>query len=223
MKNYLSFLILIFFTVSLFSQENMEDSSIQITNKFISDDGFIEAIILSSDLNDTNFDSWLAKYIEETHSRLLKENSEKKLRASACGNLDFENGNFTGWTCQTGKNNGYPAGNWTGSAPVANRHTIETGGTDPYGGFPKVAPGGGTYSVRLGNNGTGAQAERLIFSFIVGPEDTNFIYKYAVVFEDPGHPENEQPYFELQILNSQNQIISCGQQHYTAQVIYLDL
>lgn len=63
MKNYLSFLILIFFTVSLFSQENMEDSSIQITNKFISDDGFIEAIILSSDLNDTNFDSWLAKYI----------------------------------------------------------------------------------------------------------------------------------------------------------------
>ncbi len=216
MKNYLSFLILIFFTVSLFSQENMEDSSIQITNKFISDDGFIEAIILSSDLNDTNFDSWLAKYIEETHSRLLKENSEKKLRASACGNLDFENGNFTGWTCQTGKNNGYPAGNWTGSAPVANRHTIETGGTDPYGGFPKVAPGGGTYSVRLGNNGTGAQAERLIFSFIVGPEDTNFIYKYAVVFEDPGHPENEQPYFELQILNSQNQIISCGQQHYTA-------
>ena len=97
-----------------------------------------------------------------------------------------------------------------------SRHTIETGGTDPYGGFPKVAPGGGTYSVRLGNNGTGAQAERLIFSFIVGPEDTNFIYKYAVVFEDPGHPENEQPYFELQILNSQNQIISCGQQHYTA-------
>jgi len=27
---------------------------------------------------------------------------------------------------------------------------------------------------------------------------------------------DEQPYFELQILNSQNQVIACGQQHYTA-------
>ncbi|HPZ35715.1 MAG TPA: hypothetical protein PL038_00715, partial [Bacteroidales bacterium] len=162
-------------------------------------------------------DKWLAEYIKETHAKLLQGNIvEKDYRASVCNNLDFEEGNFTGWTCQTGINYGYPAGSWTGSLPVANRHTIETGGTDPYGGFPKVAPGGGTYSVRLGNNGTGRQAERIIFSFIVGPTDTNFIYKYAVVFEDPNHPVDEQPYFELKILNSLNQVIACGQQHYTA-------
>ena len=27
---------------------------------------------------------------------------------------------------------------------------------------------------------------------------------------------DEQPYFELKILNSLNQVIACGQQHYTA-------
>jgi len=151
-----------------------------------------------------------------THAKLLQSSLEKNYRASVCNNLDFEEGNFTGWTCQTGINNGYPAGSWTGSLPVANRHTIVTGGTDPYGGFPLLAPGGGTYSVKLGNNSVGAQAERIIFSFIVGPTDTNFIYKYAVVFEDPNHPADEQPYFELKILNSQNQVIPCGQQHYTA-------
>jgi len=82
---------------------------------------------------------------KETHAKLLQGDIEKDYRASVCNNLDFEEGNFNGWTCQTGINSGYPAGSWTGSLPVTNRNTIETGGTDPYGGFPKVAPGGGNF------------------------------------------------------------------------------
>jgi gliding motility-associated-like protein len=207
MKHKLLIIITLSLSLNLYSQideKNLINKDIYVKNDSL------------SLMTQSASDEWLAEYIKVTHAKLLQESSEKTTRASVCNNLDFEEGNFTGWTCQTGLNNGYPAGPWTGSLPVANRHTIETGGTDPYGGFPRVAPGGGNFSVRLGNNGVGAQAERIIFSFIVGPEDTNFIYKYAVVFQDPGHSHEDQPYFELKILNSLNQVIACGQQHYTA-------
>ncbi|MDI6833785.1 MAG: PKD domain-containing protein, partial [Bacteroidales bacterium] len=208
MKHKLLIFITLLLSVNVYSQIN-ED--------YIEKESIKAKEDSSQLIHQNDSDKWLAEYIKETHAKLLQGNIvEKDYRASVCNNLDFEEGNFTGWTCQTGINNGYPAGSWTGSLPVANRHTIETGGTDPYGGFPKVAPGGGAFSVRLGNDGVGAQAERIIFSFIVGPTDTNFIYKYAVVFEDPNHPVVQQPYFELKILNSQNQVIACGQQHYTA-------
>ncbi|HXK91410.1 MAG TPA: hypothetical protein PLA75_04980, partial [Bacteroidales bacterium] len=208
MKHKLLIFITLLLSVNLYSQ---------IDENYLEKESIRAKEDSSQLIHQKDSDKWLAEYIKETHAKLLQGNIvEKDYRASVCNNLDFEEGNFTGWTCQTGINYGYPAGSWTGSLPVANRHTIETGGTDPYGGFPKVAPGGGTYSVRLGNNGTGRQAERIIFSFIVGPTDTNFIYKYAVVFQDPNHPVVQQPYFELKILNSQNQVIHCGQQHYTA-------
>jgi len=203
--------LLIFITLLLSVNLNAQIDENYLENESIKTKNDTSQLIHQDDS-----DKWLAEYIKVTHAKLLQGNIEKDYRASVCNNLDFEEGNFTGWTCQTGINNGYPAGSWTGSLPVANRHTIVTGGTDPYGGFPLLAPGGGTYSVKLGNNSVGAQAERIIFSFIVGPTDTNFIYKYAVVFEDPNHPVDEQPYFELKILNSLNQVIACGQQHYTA-------
>ncbi|HPX46294.1 MAG TPA: hypothetical protein PK626_07915, partial [Bacteroidales bacterium] len=172
--------LLIFITLLLSVNLNAQIDENYLENESIKTKNDTSQLIHQDDS-----DKWLAEYIKVTHAKLLQGSLEKNYRASVCNNLDFEEGNFTGWTCQTGINNGYPAGSWTGSLPVANRHTIVTGGTDPYGGFPRLAPGGGTYSVKLGNDGVGAQAERIIFSFIVGPTDTNFIYKYAVVFEDP--------------------------------------
>ncbi len=196
-------------------KRNKSDTIIKILHYHISDDHTTEAYIIERYREDPLADEWLNNYItRERHKNIHP--TLKGLKSSLCSNLDFEMGNFTGWTCQTGTNNGYPAGNWTGTAPVANRHTIENGGNDPYGNFPKVAPGGGNFSVRLGNNSVGAQAEQLIFTFVVGPNDTNFIYKYAVVFEDPGHSWSEQPYFELKIYDGNNQIIPCSYQQYVA-------
>ncbi|MCX7954831.1 MAG: PKD domain-containing protein [Bacteroidales bacterium] len=178
---------------------------------FESNNGNGEAIILSFDRNDPYIDSITFAIIEKQRTSLKQKGS----KASLCNNLDFEAGNFTNWTGQTGDNDGYPAGSWVNGI-VNGRHTIMNGGSDPYGGFPCVAPGGGTYSVRLGNDNVGAEAERLIYSFVVQPNDTNFIYKYAVVFEDPGHEWYEQPYFEMTVLDQNNQVIPCGLQHYTA-------
>lgn len=80
-------------------------------------------------------------------------------------NLDFESGSFTGWTGRVGNTSttgvmtavGSPT-IWTkgvnSNIYVQSYHTIMTGaGTDPFGGFPVVAPGG-SYSARIGNMGT---------------------------------------------------------------------
>lgn len=189
--------------------ENIE-GNYNIIQVFKRGDGLGYGSIISFE-NRELMDSITELIIRQQRELIMKSES----KASLCNNLDFEIGDFTNWTGQVGVNNGYPAGGWGGGI-TNNRHTIETGGTDPHCGFSKLAPGGGSFSVRLGNDINGAEAERLIFSFYVQPIDTNFIYKYAVVFEDPGHSWDEQPYFEMKILDQNGHIIPCGHQHYTA-------
>jgi len=54
-----------------------------------------------------------------------------------CTNVDFENNNTNGWTL-------------TGDFQIVN------GGTDPYGNFPRVYPGGGNYSLKLNDDNVAA-------------------------------------------------------------------
>jgi len=131
-------------------------------------------------------------------------------------NLDFETGTFQLWSLAIGQF----AGAWTVSGPVVDRHTITSGaGVDPYGNFPEVAPGGGTYSLRLGNAQTGAQKERARYIIHV-PNNANnysFIYRYAVVFEDPQHTPADQPKFLIKAYDSAtNQLVPCSDKTYIA-------
>jgi len=119
---------------------------------------------------------------------------------SQCTNVDFSLGNFTGWQAYLG--NCCPI-NVANSGIVGNRHTITSGaGTDPRtcNQVPVVCPWGGPFSARLGNAQRGAQAEALSYTFIPTPASALFIYSYAVVFEDPGHIEEEQPRFETFVI-----------------------
>jgi hypothetical protein len=127
---------------------------------------------------------------------------------SQCENADFEMGNWMGWTGSVG--NCCPLTTPI-SGLVSGRHTIMTGdGLDPWAcqPIPVVAPGG-QYSIRLGNHDTGAQAERLQYSFDVTPQSTLITYKYAVIMEDPGHGISEQPRFESQLLDQFGAVIPC--------------
>ncbi|MCC6599862.1 MAG: gliding motility-associated C-terminal domain-containing protein [Crocinitomicaceae bacterium] len=127
---------------------------------------------------------------------------------SACPNADFESGSLSGWTGSTGY---CCAINTPYQGIVSGQHTIMSGsGTDPYACIPitVVAPGS-NFSVRLGNSGTGSQAERLRYIFDVTPESTLIIYKYAVVLEDPGHDTYSQPRFEAQVLDPAGVPIPC--------------
>jgi len=139
-------------------------------------------------------------------------------QATSCPpNIDFEQGNFGNWQCFTGT---APGNNLKASVPITNRHTIVSGtGTDPIGGFPIVAPGGGTYSVKLGNNLAGSQSERIRYkiNIPIGFNNYSLLYNYAVVFEDPGHAANQQPRFKVEAFDSAtNNVIFCMPQPYVA-------
>ena len=128
---------------------------------------------------------------------------------STCPNADFEQGNFSNWTGYRGGCCPIVANN---PGIVNGRHTIMTGnGVDPFsnGTIPVVAPGG-TFSARLGNSNVGAQAERLTYSFLVDPSSALFIYRYAVVFEDPNHTPADQPRFQIRVFDQSGISIPCG-------------
>jgi len=136
-------------------------------------------------------------------------------------NIDFETGTFDGWTCYIGSTaavNGQNVITLNVSQPVPNRQTMysysaNSRQVDPYGGFPVVCPNGSGYSIRLGNNLAGTQAEGISYQFTI-PANQNvysLIYHYAVVFQDPNHRPEEQPRMETEITDvTDNKEISCS-------------
>lgn len=137
-------------------------------------------------------------------------------------NIDFESGNFNGWTCYTG--NVYaapPAGNnisLSPSGPTSGQHTMYSAATDgglrdPFGNFPVICPNGSGYSVKLGNTSGGAQAEGLSYEFTIpaGRNTYSLIYHYAVVFQDPNHEPFQQPRLVLEVWDlTDNELIDCS-------------
>ncbi|MEW6470418.1 MAG: PKD domain-containing protein [Bacteroidota bacterium] len=135
-----------------------------------------------------------------------------------CTNVDFESGNFTGWTGTQGSVTCGPV-----NAPTPNyvpgvaglpspQHTIMTGtGLDPCGGFPVVCPGGNV-SVRMGNGQvSGNGAAQMQQTFTVSTTNSVFTYWYAAVVQDAYHLSNEQPFFRAEVLDQNGNPIPCGQ------------
>lgn len=147
-----------------------------------------------------------------------------------CTNMDFEAGNFTGWTGSVGDNSLSSNGPLQNIVPglqsttmnallsdASARHTIISSafGNDPCGGFPGVAPGG-NYSVRLGGTTANYQGEILEQTFTVAPGNTAFTYQYAVVLNDGGHSAGEQPYFKIEMFDQSGNLIPCSQYYVEA-------
>ena len=124
-------------------------------------------------------------------------------------NIDFESGSFSGWTCYTGYTRAVNNTNeiqLNQSGPVADRHTMfnrNQGLVDPYGGFPVTSPNGSAYSIRLGNEQGGAEAEGIAYEFTIPANQHvySLIYYYAVVFQDPSHQQFQQPRMQVEIQN----------------------
>lgn len=132
-------------------------------------------------------------------------------QTSKCINADFELADFSNWMGSTGSC--CPV-NTTVPGIVTGRHTIMSGtGVDPnsLGYIPYVPPGGGVYTAQLGNDAVGAEAEQLSYTFTVDPGNALFIYRYAVVLEDPGHSAQEQPRFSIRVYDQSNIPVTCGE------------
>jgi len=136
-------------------------------------------------------------------------------------NIDFEKGNFDNWTCYTGKVQAIGGQNVItlspSFGPVPTQHTMlsaaQGNAVDPFGGFPVTCPNGSGYSIRLGNNTGGGEAEGISYEFTIpaGQNIYSLIYHYAVVFQDPNHQVFQQPRLNIEITNvTDNKLIECS-------------
>ena len=155
---------------------------------------------------------WLSVF----YSLLIASN----VHAQKCAtNLDFENTNTLFWNCDTGRSS-VNGNTYFLSGEIYNRHTVVRNSAtnlDPYGKFPINCPNGSGYSLMLGNNSTGAQTEKVSYTFTI-PTNANvysLIYWYAVVFQNPGHAPIEQPKFNVNVTDlTTNQRVNCASFEY---------
>jgi gliding motility-associated-like protein len=124
-------------------------------------------------------------------------------------NIDFEQGNFTGWQCAQARF--VPPGvlsNYAVTGPIAGRHDIITAATlpalDQYGFFPKLCPNGSGSSIRIGLETTGTNADIVTYTFTIpaGQNEFSLIYNYALVINNAGgHAAAIQPRLEVSVVN----------------------
>jgi gliding motility-associated-like protein len=138
-------------------------------------------------------------------------------------NIGFENGSFQKWECFAGKISTAGIINLSPTSPIDGRHTIFQNTVpqqkDPYGDFPVNCPNGSNYSIRLGNNLTGSEAESVSYTFTIPANLNNYsiIYNYAVVLQNPSHQDYQQPKFTSKVFNvTDNQYVDCGSFEFVA-------
>jgi gliding motility-associated-like protein len=134
-------------------------------------------------------------------------------------NIDFENADLLFWNCDTGRST-INGNSFFSSTDIPNRHTVIRNnplGLDPYGQFPISCPNGSGYSVQLGNNGTGAQTERISYTFTIPANLSTYsmVYWYAVVLQNPNHAPQEQPKFNVNVTDlTKGEVITCASFEY---------
>jgi gliding motility-associated-like protein len=193
-----------------------------------------------------------SQYVEKKYGFKKPEKQTKKVLpivTAICNNLGFETGDFTGWTGGVGYNFNSTAPLTITNPIISTRgldypeplcsfHTLvnAAAGTDPYGSFAMLDPGGGTYALRLGGeyinlagpntasdpadscvSGTKiggtyyAGGEMIQQTFVVTKANAMFSYNYAVVLDKALHKGGECPYFRAEVLDSAGNPIPCLQ------------
>lgn len=78
---------------------------------------------------------------------------------------------------------------------------------------------GEEFSARLGNDNNGAEAEVLVYDIDVSDQSYLFVYRYAVVLEDPNHQVSDQPSFTIEIQDTAGIVLdsTCGYYYVYAQ------
>ncbi len=108
-----------------------------------------------------------------------------------------------------------------GSNDSRSRHTVnwKLNERDPRtGNVLKTIPEGALASVRLGNWEVGALAEGITYDYHVDTANAIIILmKYAVVLEAPGHGQDKDPFFKLELIDEQGNLIDsdCGSFDFT--------
>jgi hypothetical protein len=147
---------------------------------------------------------------------------------SACGNLDFEAANYTGWNLYKGMNLNslaapssvvtYTAPSISGANIPVPTHCLVNGGglTDPTTSLSIASPYGSNNVARVNHIGTGAEVGILERQIAVSISQPYVNFSYFVVFENAGHSHADQLYFRLNILDASNNAIPSASLHIVA-------
>lgn len=186
---------------------------------------------INNQVSDVNFEATFNEY-KAAYMRASQEGwrTSSRTAGQACVNMDFENGDWTGWepnigaSCTGGVPDCYTggvAGSNTGDPNNLRRHLITGAGTDPS--VPllsTLSPFGGASSLRLGNQAAGYGAEKIAHTFLVIPGQEIFTYAFAVVLQDPGtsHTIEYKPFFGIAMFDSNGVALidTCAQYNVTA-------
>jgi uncharacterized protein (TIGR02145 family) len=157
---------------------------------------------------------------------LFTGTANAQLLPTSCVNSNFSMGDFTDWQgCYGHYANPCQTPGFYLTPPNQRQLIIQGPGTaDPHtcGNIMTVFPGE-AYSARLGNdNVTGSQpgyGEQMSYDVNVTSDKYLFIYRYAVVLEDNGHPAIQQPNFTIDVLDSVGNLVDpiCGHYYVYAQ------
>jgi hypothetical protein len=132
---------------------------------------------------------------------------------SACGNGDFEPGrDLQQWSGGHGfvLRNGEPhfssftPGLVDGPLEEASSHQtiVDDRELDPVVGIRRVAPGGSTRAVRIGNSFCDAHADMLAKTFVVDAAQSLIRFSYAVVLQQGGHSSGAPSSFRVRVLDA---------------------
>lgn len=168
---------------------------------------------------DENYTLFKEELKEKIDTHFLGDKKKDKYIQKAangpCTNIDFEDGDLSGWTLTRGEVDGSTSYSFINETPTGPNphHAIVGNGVDPVTGIPTNNPQGGAFSVRLGDGtGIGAQAAKMTQTFLVDSTNFLFTYSYAVVFETPAsHNDNELPYFTVRVFDSLGNSVPCGE------------
>lgn len=134
-----------------------------------------------------------------------------------CGDMGGETG-WGAWQADIGTANS-GSQTWTPppGAPAVPNFSITTGAGvdnntpgpnvgDPI--IPFVCPGFGSASIEIGEPCmAGCVAEQLTYPLTVTPQDSNFVYAYAIVIEDAGHSPSDQPFVRFQVFDQNGNLV----------------
>ncbi len=135
-------------------------------------------------------------------------------------NMNFEEGTFNGWDQAVGTRIDAVSEDYTRSDPADFPPQIRLMNPavppfDEYGvvcginNIPTIFPGG-AFSARIGDNPGGRRAAKISRTFTVQANAAFLQYSYAIILEDPGHDENDQPKFVVNIKDSSGALVTCG-------------
>ncbi|MEO8087296.1 MAG: PKD domain-containing protein, partial [Bacteroidota bacterium] len=163
-------------------------------------------------------------HVQWSSAQNIRNGNGDPVTCAVCNAMSGESG-WGAWQGAVGDNsNGNPPLWGPLGTPSAPNFTLNSGPgldictpgfnpNDPP--LPLVAPGFGSTSILLGEQQmAGSITEQLVYPLTVAVTDTNFIYAYALVLEDAGHPDGERPFAEFVMLNPSGDTIPCAYFHY---------